>query len=268
MKTHENEVMVKLEEWRKKAPGGVWATTPVNLEEVGKYWGVKKVIRRKLDIAGLLYRLEEGGSIVFLKEDDPPSRQRFSLAHELGHIVMSDSGLPEISCRQDGQINKDLERCCDVIAAELLMPQQEFCLMADKLGWCLGGVNELARRFKISEESAAIRMRDLKTEPVLMSMWRAGQKPLSGLDLLWARPNEPAKRFSSSVHWKRGPDELAPIHQALQTPGVITGSCRVLMDVGGESKSKSFEWVQTEGLRIGGGRIKRVIGFHYLARKT
>lgn len=262
-----NTLRARLETWLHDVPGDILRTPPVNLEEISEHWGVKKVIRRELDVAGLLYRLEEGGSIIFLRESDSPSRQRFSWAHELAHIVVSNSDLPEVSCRRAGKVDKKVEDYCDAIAAEILMPQRDFRTSADQLGWGLKSVHELAMRFNVSMDSAAIRMKDLNAEPVLMSMWRVGKGPLNALSRMWARPNQLAERFKPSVNWKSGPDAMFPLYEALTARECTSGSSRVLMKPREDSKSKSYSWVTTEGFGIGRGKTRRVIGFHYLARK-
>ena len=58
--------------------------------------------------------------IVLLNEDDGRAQARFTLAHELGHMVLGD--VREPWCGGEEGSRGSRERLCDVFAAELLMP--------------------------------------------------------------------------------------------------------------------------------------------------
>jgi hypothetical protein len=236
---------------------------PVDLESLGSYWGVQKIVKRELDIAGLLYRLHGNRSVVFVKETDSLGRQRFSCAHEFGHIIMAGNEFGQFSCRKANQIDRTLERCCDIIATEILMPRRLFCSAADQYGWTLRAVRDLAHHFQVSISSAAIRLLELAREPILMSAWRADSTPLLKLKLRWSRPNDLAKTLKPDVRWKAGPDALPTVYQAFEATCFKSGSSRVLVRSKGES---IYRTVLTEALGIGSGRERTVFGFHYLLR--
>ena len=268
MTTTYSRVAGMLEERRQELPAHVWAEIPVDLESVGKFWGVKKVVERPMDRPGFLYRIDGGGFIIFLNESDRGTRKRFTWAHELGHILMADHDSIGISCVKEGEIDRELERACDSIAAELLMPRESFGPLAESIGWQLAQVNNLANRFQVSLESAAIRMRDLISQPVVMSMWRAGKRHFSLLEYLRSHPNDAAIPLRPFINWKNNPDHFNPICEALYAPGVTSGVCRILVKRNHESKSRSYRWVPTKGLGIGQGMNRRVIAFHYLGEQS
>lgn len=261
----EKTALSALAERSKLVPSGVLTTVPVDLEKLGSYWGVQKIVKRKLDVAGLLYRLDSNRSIVFVKDDDLPSRQRFSCAHEFGHIIVAGNGSPQVSCRTRDKVDRALERSCDVIATEILMPRQLFCSAADQYGWTLRAVRELAHHFQVSFSAAAIRLLELTKEPLLMSAWRADSTPLLTLKLRWSRPNDLAKTLRPDVRWKTGPDALPTIYQAFEATSFKSGSSRVLVKSKGES---IYRTVLAEALGIGSGRERTVFGFHYLLRNA
>ena len=210
-------------------PVGILRVPPVDLEAVGACWGVEKMIERELDVAGLLYPLDGGGSVVFIKEGDSTGRQRYSWAHELGHIVMADGNSPQIACRKPGQTNKSLERSCEIIAAEILMPRDLFSATADLSGWSLNAVRTLSQRFCVSITAAAIRLLELMEEPLLMTSWRIEDSPLVRLKRRWANPNQAAKGLRPEVRWRTGPEALLPLYQSVSSDGVVRGTSKVLM---------------------------------------
>lgn len=265
MNSQEQPELLKLSEWSQLIPRIILEKAPIDLEAVGSYWGVKKIIKRDLGAAGLLYRLDKDRSVVLLKNDDSPGRQRFSWAHELGHIVMAGGNMPRVSCRKSNPINKALERSCEVIAAEILMPRHLFCSAANQYGWTLGAVAQLAQHFQVSVQATALRLHELATEPLLISAWRVESTPLLRLRLKWSRPNDLGKALKANVRWNNGRDALPPLYQAFKDKGVALGPSKVLMSLDGESK---YRWVATEGLGVGKGANRTVLGFHYLMRKA
>ena len=229
---------------------------------------MESTVTRKLDVAALLYRLENGQSIVFLNEQDSPGRQRFSWAHELAHIIMSDDNAPQISCRKAKTINKvdkGLERSCDVIATEILMPHKLFQQAADRTGWTLGSVRALATQFQVTKQAAALRILELSNEALMISVWQSKKDPLLGLRSKWSRSNRSAKAMRPSIIWKSNPEAIQPLYSAYQTPQVISGSCQVLLTDNGV---RNFRSVPSEAVGVGNGSKRSVIGLHYLARIT
>lgn len=69
-------------------------------------------------IDGMAIPDEENIPIIYLNKEIPADRQRFTLAHELGHIVMHSSYIPK-----EGE---DVEKQADQFASEFLMPSEDF----------------------------------------------------------------------------------------------------------------------------------------------
>ncbi|UBH15778.1 ImmA/IrrE family metallo-endopeptidase [Macrococcus armenti] len=62
---------------------------------------------------------------IFVNKFEAPVRQRFTIAHELGHYVLNHSGKPfRISDPNKYLINQHIERLANKFAAELLMPRK------------------------------------------------------------------------------------------------------------------------------------------------
>jgi len=83
---------------------------------------------------------------IFLWSSPAETRRRFTLGHELGHLVLSDPRVFRMVQLELGDEGLHVERLCDAFAAELLMPRR----------W-------VARRYHDSEESLEA-LRDLAHE--------------------------------------------------------------------------------------------------------
>lgn len=234
---------------------------PTNLEVVGEQLGVQAVLRRELDVSAFLYPMEDNRLVVFLNSTDVPGRQRFSWAHELGHIVMAEESVPLLPCGTGRMRDKELERSCDVIAAELLMPRRLFAEAADMEGWTLKAVPRLARLFQVTMQAAAVRLCELSKRPLMMSVWQGNARPIEGLRYKWARPNQAGRTCRPKVEWKNNAEALAPLYQAFRSPGIAVGACKVLLT---SDKLRNFRSVPSEAIGLGNGIKRTVIGFHYL----
>jgi hypothetical protein len=100
---------------------------PVPVEAIAEDYLGLAVGEAKLDgVSGLLYPAERA---VFLNAEEPATRRRFTLAHELGHWVCQclEGTEAPVYCRAE-EVGLDpsvkaLEREANVFAAELLMPE-------------------------------------------------------------------------------------------------------------------------------------------------
>lgn len=102
------------------------------------------------------------GWLILLKSDEPRVRQRFSLAHELKHILddpFIDSLYPALG--QTSAYDR-AERICDYFAGCLLMPKR--WLMND---WCSGrqNIERLAQRYNVSRAAMRVRLTQLGLLP-------------------------------------------------------------------------------------------------------
>jgi hypothetical protein len=134
--------------------------------------GVSEVIRGPLPFDGGVFDYPGGTRrrVVKLNSLSPETRQRFTLAHELGHLFLDDLLGVKPQCRKDEQ----LERACDAIAAELLMPMEETRTHVETLGSASPAhLIESACRFGVSLQAAATRIHyDLKLWPQSMGLWQ------------------------------------------------------------------------------------------------
>ena len=153
-------------------------TRPVDLVSIAREWGVVAIERRQIASGAMLLPLGDGYKVILKSADTPMelTRQRFSFAHELGHLLLMSVGLGakgDITTKHRALGVKDEEeRLCDQIAAEILMPRVWFIRDADRLGWGLGSVRFLANLYKTSIPATARRMVGLIPEPCVMGIWK------------------------------------------------------------------------------------------------
>jgi len=99
------------------------------------------------------------GQILY-NPDRPVGRQAFSIAHEIAHTFFpSTSGgarFREMTAT-DSQEMDELERLCDLGAAEVLMPKEEFQASV-ALDWSMKSVDRLTGEFGSSREATVFRL--------------------------------------------------------------------------------------------------------------
>jgi Zn-dependent peptidase ImmA (M78 family) len=86
--------------------------------------------------------------LVFINGSDTKAAQMFTLAHELAHIWLGQSALSDARVEQIPE--NQIERWCNLIAAELLVPLNILRSEYQKKNDLKDEVNRLARRFKVS----------------------------------------------------------------------------------------------------------------------
>jgi Zn-dependent peptidase ImmA (M78 family) len=101
---------------------------------------------------------DSSAPVVFINGADTKAAQMFTLAHEIAHIwigqtALSDGGPAAAPTHR-------IERWCNEVAAEILVPITEFRNLYDQRADPLGEAQRLARRFKVSTLVILRRMRD------------------------------------------------------------------------------------------------------------
>lgn len=136
-------------------------SAPVNVLGAANALGIS-VYSKKLpaNVSGILRRdasLGGDSGFVILVQEHPVNRQRFTIAHEIGHFVLhrqsAESGI------QDDEFYRalpgPLEREANQFAAELLMPWPLIKSLQDK---GVTGLSELAQALQVSKQALAIRL--------------------------------------------------------------------------------------------------------------
>lgn len=142
--------------------------------------------------------------LVFINGADTKSAQMFTLAHELAHLWLGESALS--SADIGGNEEQNIERWCNSVAAEVLVPINVFTkeLRNEELSDAL---NRLARLFKVSTLVILRRMRDahyLSSNEYKVAYDAELARLLSlstgaGGNFYLSQPNKLSKRFARAL---------------------------------------------------------------------
>jgi Zn-dependent peptidase ImmA (M78 family) len=153
-------------------------SVPVDVNVIARGLGLK-ILYSELpqDISGLLVSKDESASIC-VREGEPLVRQRFTIAHEIGHFCLKhqfengehlervhvDEGW-KVTARSNSRTSgvDPIEVEANQFAGALLMPSRLLKERISEYGTKLHDehVSELAREFKVSEQAMAIRLATL-----------------------------------------------------------------------------------------------------------
>jgi len=126
----------------------------------------KAIVRVENDLQdgllGMSFSLS-GKNYICVNGKDGAERQRFTICHEIAHIVL---GLPSDHTVQWWSAKRPMaERLCDVFAAELLLPDCLFQPLAEAAPVCLATIDRLAADFEASVTSTGSRYASVVTTP-------------------------------------------------------------------------------------------------------
>jgi Zn-dependent peptidase ImmA (M78 family) len=147
---------------------------PVPVEKLASY--LSAIVRYQPydgEVSGLVHN-QDGQAIIGVNSSHAETRQRFTIAHEIGHLLLHQSEKLHVDNQLRSAVNfrddvsslgvDDNEVEANQFAAELLMPE-EFLRRDIKLVSATepeAAVEELARRYKVSIQSMAIRLSKLE----------------------------------------------------------------------------------------------------------
>lgn len=145
---------------------------PVPVNDIAKGLGARLSFSKFDDnMSGILVRLKDG-VIIGINSSHSPSRQRFSVAHEIAHLQLHEGKalyvdhMVQINLRQTQQLRYDPEETqANEYAATLLMPHDFISEAMTRLGEpSIDGqssVVALAERFKVSPQAMEYRLTNL-----------------------------------------------------------------------------------------------------------
>ena len=151
----------RLIDLHRSSAGGV--TFPVNCKAVSIHRKVLAINENAnmREHAGSLVPVK-GGFYIAIRREDPASRRRWTVAHELGHTYFFDitapTPLPNILEHSNG-----VERSCDSFSSELLMPQWSVGNRAHQINLKFehSSLEEDASYYGVSVQALMIRIRQL-----------------------------------------------------------------------------------------------------------
>jgi len=154
---------------------------PTDLIKVFKSLGLRYIeLNDPEGIDGAIIEIENKPAIAFLNKAKPIQRQRFTLAHELGHIFLKHSKRDQYDAEESREIGDELtqhakppkEKEADAFASELLIPYAKL----KKYEADINDIDKLAGIFAVSKQAMTI---------AVMNYWKYSRKKKKQLDGKW-----------------------------------------------------------------------------------
>lgn len=197
-----------------------------SLENLAHRLGVNRIAAESLPFEGGVFELPGGELVIKINSQSSVSRKRFTLAHEIAHLLLD--SVPAF--RKAQGTDAALERACDAIAAELLIPTGVATNFVRGLGQpSPENLRRIAREYSVSLQTAAIRVHsDFKLwkccigcwerQPRIRTAWFVGQRRWSSVEPdAYALDLALASEDSVKVEewWQKGPS-AQPVSLMLQ----------------------------------------------------
>jgi len=89
--------------------------------------------------------------LIFINSRDAKAAQIFTLAHELAHLWIGESGISNLDYFKRAERQRhEIDRYCDQVAAEVLVPSKDFAIRWNLHGSLEDNLRHLARTYKVS----------------------------------------------------------------------------------------------------------------------
>jgi Zn-dependent peptidase ImmA (M78 family) len=142
-------------------------SAPIPVEEIAQKNDIAIGTTASDKFSGVLLRKDDGTSYIAVNDKESPARQRFTIAHELGHYFLHTNKQTFVDFRGNDEnvIRNPKERQANQFAAALLMPkkilQNDIKTIAAEDGVTEELVSFLAGKYKVSEEAMNYRLINL-----------------------------------------------------------------------------------------------------------
>lgn len=127
--------------------------------------GIEVISKARLDgdVNGYIAREDDGRVRIYYDSNMHPNRERFTIAHELGHYVkghLKDKPLFRDPSKNFSLNNYDIyEVEANNFAANLLMPKEKIDFLLYDMG--ISSISEMAKLLKVSEAAMTYRLQNL-----------------------------------------------------------------------------------------------------------
>ena len=213
------------------------------IESVGIFLVINGVVgnntSRKLDIEEFrgFALVDEHAPLIFINNSDFKSAQMFTLAHELAHIFVGETGLSNFVDFQPS--DHSTEQFCNRTAAEFLIPERELHLYWPTVRHVETPYASIARHFKVSTIVAARRTLDLNLisretffdfyNQYIATEWHRSQKSQDGGD------------FWKTQRWRIGTRLASMVVRAVKEGRLTYGEAYRLTDLSGDTFNNMIE---------------------------
>ena len=182
--------------------------------------------------------VDEHAPLIFVNNADYKAAQMFTLAHELVHIFVGESGVSHFEGMQPA--DHATEVFCDKTAAEFLVPEGEFRNYWNEVCRTSEPYSLAARQFKVSTVVVARRALDLDLTPRSAFFEFYNQYK----DNEWQSSRQPERRgnFWLNQIWRVGPRFASAVYRAVKEGRLTYAEGYSLTDLRG----KTFEKIPQE----------------------
>ena len=109
-----------------------------------------------------------------------PERERFTIAHEMGHFLLHRERQRQFQCDKSGATSgqddgRNIEREANAFASQLLMPRDDLDrFLGDQRKINLRLLSDIAGKFKVSFEAVCLRFIEITNQRAVMIRWDNG----------------------------------------------------------------------------------------------
>ena len=143
------------------------ACVSVDVKALAEALGVDVTYASMEGTVSAMLSIEGGDATIVVNADHPPNRQRFSVAHEIGHYLLHasdndlfvDRSFFRNQASSVGELRREIE--ANAFAAALLMPSRLIEAHTNDDGDTELYIDELASKFEVSEHAMTIRLINL-----------------------------------------------------------------------------------------------------------
>lgn len=143
---------------------GALQIVPTDLEKIASELGVVRIEPSAMMADGYLSHLSGNRLVIRYREDNPRCRNRFTIAHEIGHILYAEAKGDPILDRVHRGYDRNVaeEIAANRIASELLMPEGAVIrrIQDRQPRWDI--IVSLAKQFDVSLTAMALRVLELR----------------------------------------------------------------------------------------------------------
>lgn len=139
---------------------------PVDLHKIAHVNAIEISPSDTIDADGwILFPKDQKWAAIKYRPKMTLGRQRFTIAHEMGHFFLKNVDTDEKSCQIDGGQKTEHEREADEFASNLLMPEK---LVKRIIGTKIKGYEDILKirqTFEVSQQAAALRLMQVTPAP-------------------------------------------------------------------------------------------------------
>ena len=232
---------------------------------------VDRLELRPIDGDALMVARPDGRYTMFLNKNQPRVRHRFSVAHEIAHLLLSSSiGEPSTHRRftpEQDPHGKRVEMLCNNMASAILMPSERVLPIMNSTKPSARCVPTIVKRFDVSFEAAARRFVNLSSDRCAVMFWKPqGSKGFQNL-------KGPVCNSTLGNCWieltPSTPNRPIEAARALYSKGIVMSFESVVVTRRRRRATpERVDNIQVESFGYGRGRYQHVVSFVRLPPTT